>query len=890
MSAGATDSRYFRGAGIPAYGVSGHLPRHRRRARPRQRRAARRAAVLRGAGVPRAPGRRPCAVLPRAPDPDVGLGPSPEPSPGASRDRPGGTGPGGEQRRRRGCPLRKTQPLLGTDTERRSERAVRDGTLPSDGETGRGRTWTRHDARAARRLRLRSRRASAGASPAAPRLRRSGVRRPAGRRGGALRPRSRRAPVAPALRASRRASCAAKGWGWLVDRLAADGVDARPRRARLRRPAHPRLRRALLLGRPRRADARCTAPCCAPRSVAQARACARENATRLRGRRARARGVPAELVAAILHVETRCGRNTGDSIVLFGLARLAMANEPDERRARTSSAARRGAARSTPRARRARARARRAARRDVLPRGARRLHARRALGGGPARAPRLAAPAPSAIRQFLPTSYLRFGTRRERRRRASTSTTIDDAAASAAAYLASHGWQGELTRAARRQVIWHYNRSDAYIDAVLALADRLARQRAPLLRRGRPPDGVPVGSVRNSRAERRRRQRRSSADLACASPPLGAGAGARRARRARAADPSGARRRAGDAAWERRAEGGDDDGRASRAPIAARHRRPTRPPSPRRPSALDAALEAGARALLRGRLRRRRRPAKRRQPRARDARGRRSPRPAGGAARRLGQPRLLRAPRCLAPARLARGELRTPPALFFWSAVAWGAWSQRHGARRRGARRRRRPPLPGRPRGRSPSTRPSRRAARTGCSRASTPRCRASPSSRASSTPTRAVPAAERALAIAPGHPGNRYLLALTLLDVAPGAARRGRCSLLEEIARTEPRPDQRVEDLAMRRAARERLAQELAASRPSRGVGGRGASPRRRITPARRTRSCARPPRFGAPRRFSPHSASATVCASTSSTGQTHDRSSRSPFSCSAAPRSGCA
>ena len=34
------------------------------------------------------------------------------------------------------------------------------------------------------------------------------------------------------------------------------------------------------------------------------------------------------MVAAILHVETGCGRNTGRSVVLYRLARLAMANEP----------------------------------------------------------------------------------------------------------------------------------------------------------------------------------------------------------------------------------------------------------------------------------------------------------------------------------------------------------------------------------------------------------------------------------------------------------------------------------------------------------------------------------------------------------------------------------
>ena len=73
---------------------------------------------------------------------------------------------------------------------------------------------------------------------------------------------------------------------------------------------------------------------------------------------------------------------------------------------------------------------------------------------------------------------------------------------------------------------------------------------------------------------------------------------------------------------------------------------------------------------------------------------------------------------------------------------------------------------------------------------------------------SRAVPSAERALAIAPENPSNRYQLALTLLDVAP-ERHQDALRLLEDTAGLEPRPEQLVEDLAMRRAARERLAEE---------------------------------------------------------------------------------
>jgi tetratricopeptide (TPR) repeat protein len=69
-----------------------------------------------------------------------------------------------------------------------------------------------------------------------------------------------------------------------------------------------------------------------------------------------------------------------------------------------------------------------------------------------------------------------------------------------------------------------------------------------------------------------------------------------------------------------------------------------------------------------------------------------------------------------------------------------------------------------------------------------------------------ALPLVERAYTLAPANPGNRLLLALTLLDLAP--ERRGEAlDLLREVGRLSPRPSMRIEDLVMRAEARERLA-----------------------------------------------------------------------------------
>jgi tetratricopeptide (TPR) repeat protein len=69
-----------------------------------------------------------------------------------------------------------------------------------------------------------------------------------------------------------------------------------------------------------------------------------------------------------------------------------------------------------------------------------------------------------------------------------------------------------------------------------------------------------------------------------------------------------------------------------------------------------------------------------------------------------------------------------------------------------------------------------------------------------------ALPLIERAYTLAPANPGNRLLFALTLLDLAP-ERRAEALDLLDQVGRLTPRPSMRIEDLAMRREARKRLA-----------------------------------------------------------------------------------
>ena len=74
--------------------------------------------------------------------------------------------------------------------------------------------------------------------------------------------------------------------------------------------------------------------------------------------------------------------------------------------------------------------------------------------------------------QFLPTSYLKFGVDGNGDGHVSL-FAHEDSIASTANFLASFGWSDKAKTEAKRQVLWRYNHSDAYIDAVLKMAQVL---------------------------------------------------------------------------------------------------------------------------------------------------------------------------------------------------------------------------------------------------------------------------------------------------------------------------------------------------------------------------------------------------------------------------------
>jgi membrane-bound lytic murein transglycosylase B len=259
-------------------------------------------------------------------------------------------------------------------------------------------------------------------------------------------------------------------WSYLIDKLTTDGIDRQRAVGLFADPRMPaftgldfslgaRESRVLYRGFLR-----------APSLVA-ARRCRVEHATSLEEAE-RTTGVSADVVAAILHVETGCGRNTGSTPIVYRLARLAMANEPANLHANVE----RIAGDSDEVAERVRERARYLEDtfypevRAVFELGDRLGVDPLTLRGSPSGA--------LGVPQFLPTSVLRYGTDGDGDGRVDL-FDVEDGAASCARYLAAEGWRPGLSVSGRREVIWHYNRSDAYVDTVLAIARSLGGERLP---------------------------------------------------------------------------------------------------------------------------------------------------------------------------------------------------------------------------------------------------------------------------------------------------------------------------------------------------------------------------------------------------------------------------
>jgi membrane-bound lytic murein transglycosylase B len=182
-------------------------------------------------------------------------------------------------------------------------------------------------------------------------------------------------------------------------------------------------------------------------------------------------GVPASLVASIIQVESGCGANTGRSRILPALARLSMAAEPSNLSRNVNRLTFFDTGRSPA---------------DVAGYASWRAQHLEDMFYPEVKAVfdlseqmrvdplelRGSGSGALGIPQFLPRSYLWYGVDGN----GDGSVSLydpDDAIPSCAKYLQHYGWKPGISRADKRNVIWGYNHSDAYIDTVLWLADEV---------------------------------------------------------------------------------------------------------------------------------------------------------------------------------------------------------------------------------------------------------------------------------------------------------------------------------------------------------------------------------------------------------------------------------
>jgi membrane-bound lytic murein transglycosylase B len=266
-----------------------------------------------------------------------------------------------------------------------------------------------------------------------------------------------------------------RGWQYLIDKLVADGVDrgrvvaafddwrVEPFTGLMFSASPPHERRTLYRRILR------------PASVGAARRCRLGRAADFEAAERRY-GVSADVLAAILYIESGCGRNTGSSMIFHRLARLAMANDPEnlqrnlERWTSDDGGLDAGTA--------ARLRARAQYLEDTFYPEVRALFAVADRMGVNPLDIRGSTSGAFGDPQFLPRSYLEYGVDADGDGLVSL-YNIADAAASCARYFAGHGWKPGLSLAQRRTAVWQYNRSDAYVDTVLALAARIGH--APIV-------------------------------------------------------------------------------------------------------------------------------------------------------------------------------------------------------------------------------------------------------------------------------------------------------------------------------------------------------------------------------------------------------------------------
>lgn len=180
--------------------------------------------------------------------------------------------------------------------------------------------------------------------------------------------------------------------------------------------------------------------------------------------------VPREVVSAILVIESGIGKNTGKELIVYRLSRLASVCDPSNLRLNYIIQKKKDAA-VTFEAVKERCEYLETTFLPEIPAlieiGKRNQVSPLKIRGSSAGA--------FGLPQFLPSAFIRFGMDGDRNGIVSLRHPADSAW-SAANYLSSFGYRNDISLEEKRAVIWRYNKSDAYIDAVLSVSARIRQQ------------------------------------------------------------------------------------------------------------------------------------------------------------------------------------------------------------------------------------------------------------------------------------------------------------------------------------------------------------------------------------------------------------------------------
>ena len=259
-----------------------------------------------------------------------------------------------------------------------------------------------------------------------------------------------------------------RGWDWLVAQLLAHGTSQRDVELIYSDPRFPSFTFVPFSPNPKESHSIYSGFLRAPTYTLGA-TFARQYAREL-DRMERTLQVPREVVVAILVIESQLGKNTGDHMVLYRLSRIATVGEPRniqknyvrlkpeipsltvetlEKRAQYLQ--------------------------DVfLPEIPALIEIGKRNKIDPINVKGSIAGA-FGMPQFLPSAFLRFGIDGDRNGYVSLFNDID-AIWSTGNYLASYGYRAGLPLEQRRAIIWKYNKSEAYIDTVLAVASEIRNE------------------------------------------------------------------------------------------------------------------------------------------------------------------------------------------------------------------------------------------------------------------------------------------------------------------------------------------------------------------------------------------------------------------------------